>query len=226
MDVWLSSKEEQHRPCHLAPLIVVWRLGALRHRGRADFGGFCASPWKIPRRICGNGTKRIRMMGCGLARLVPRPVQCVTARFNALEVNPMFASRLLFCVAALALAAPSFASTTRPVMTPTEMREHRAVSNFLNAVDHYVVVHHRVTRAIEPGMMCLPDHTIAEINELADTSLDARPMPQEGDIFAPDVAEIFRDRIGAALRHQGINVWDLVAEMNEDELVAPPVIVA
>ena len=137
----------------------------------------------------------------------------------------MFAPRLLFCVAALALAAPSFATTTRQVMTPKEMREHRAVSNFLNAVDHYVVFHHRV-KAIEPGLMCLPDHTIAEINELAEIPLDARPMPQEGDIFAPDVAEIFRDRIGAALRHQGINVWDLVAEMNEDELVAPPVIVA
>jgi len=161
-----------------------------------------------------------------LARLVPPPIPCVTARFNALEVNPMFASRLLFCVAALALAAPSFATTTRQVMTPKEMREHRAVSNFLNAVDHYVVVDHRVTKAIEPGVMCLPDHTLAEINELADIPFDARPMPQEGDIFAPDVAEIFRDRIGAALRHQGINVWDLVAEMNEDELMASPVIVA
>ena len=106
------------------------------------------------------------------------------------------------------------------------MREHRAVSNFLNAVDHYVVVDHRVTKAIEPGVMCLPDQTLAEINELADIPFDARPMPQEGDIFAPDVAEIFRDRIGAALRHQGINVWDLVAEMNEDELMASPVIVA
>jgi hypothetical protein len=56
--------------------------------------------------------------------------------------------------------------------------------------------------------------------------VEARPRPQEGDIFALDVADVFRDRIGAALRHQGINVWDLVAEMNEEELVAPPVTVA
>jgi len=137
----------------------------------------------------------------------------------------MFASRLLFPVAAVALAVPVFATTPGQMMTPKEIREYRAVSNFLEAVDHYVVVH-RLTKAIEPEVMCLPDHTVAELNELATTPLDARPMPREGDLFAPDVAEIFRDRIGAALRHQGINVWDLVAEMNEDEVVAPPVTVA
>ena len=137
----------------------------------------------------------------------------------------MFASLLMFGAAALALAAQVFASTSRQALMPKEIREYRAVSSFLKAVDHYVVTH-RVTEAILPDVMCLPDHTVAELNELAAMPLDVRPMPQEGDIFAPDVAEIFRDRIGAALRHHGINVWDLVAEMNEDELVAAPVRVA
>ena len=137
----------------------------------------------------------------------------------------MFASRLVFCAAALVLATPVFASTHRPPMMSQENREYRAVSNFLTAVDHYVVMH-RTTETIRPDVMCLPDRTVAEVNELAAVPLEARPMPQEGDIFAPDVADVFRDRIGAALRHQGINVWDLVAEMNEDELVASPVVVA
>jgi hypothetical protein len=110
-------------------------------------------------------------------------------------------------------------------MMPKETREYRAVSNFLKAVDHYVVMH-RMTETIGPDVMCLPDRTVAELNELAAVPLEARPMPQEGDIFAPDVAEMFRDHIGAALRHQGINVWDVIAEMNEEELVAPLVTVA
>jgi hypothetical protein len=34
---------------------------------------------------------------------------------------------------------------------------------------------------------------------------------------------VFRDRIARAVRQHEINVWDLVAEMNEDEMVASPV---
>ena len=137
----------------------------------------------------------------------------------------MFASRFLICAATLAFAVPVLASTPRQTLTPKEIREYRAVSSFLKAVDHYVVTH-RLTRTIPPDVMCLPERTVAEVNELAAIPLEARPMPQEGDIFALDVADLFRDRIGAALRHQGINVWDLVAEMNEEELVTSPVTVA
>jgi hypothetical protein len=134
----------------------------------------------------------------------------------------MFASHLLSFAAALAFAMPASATTTRQGMSPQELREYRAVSRFLMAVDNYVVTH-RITAPVPPEMMCLPEGEVAKINDLAAVPLDARPAPREGDIFALDVADVFRDRIVRALRQHEINVWDLVSEMNEDEMVAPPV---
>jgi hypothetical protein len=136
----------------------------------------------------------------------------------------MFASRLLPFAAVLALAAPAFATIPREAMTPQELREYRAVSHFMRAVDQYELTH-RISAPIRPELMCLPDGDVAAINELAATPLDARPAPREGDIFALDVADLFRDRIARAVRQHEINVWDLVSDMNEDEMVAPPVAV-
>jgi hypothetical protein len=133
----------------------------------------------------------------------------------------MFASRLLPFAAALALVAPASATTTR-LGTPQELRDYRAVSHFLRAVDTYVLTH-RIVAPVAPEMMCLPDGEIAAINDLAAIPIDARHAPREGDIFALDVADVFRDRIARAVRQHEINVWDLVAEMNEDEMVASPV---
>jgi hypothetical protein len=67
----------------------------------------------------------------------------------------MSASRLLICAMTLAFAVPVLASTPRQILTPKEIREYRAVSSFLKAVDHYVVTH-RLTRTIQPDVMCLP----------------------------------------------------------------------
>jgi hypothetical protein len=107
-------------------------------------------------------------------------------------------------------------------MTPQELREYRVVSRFSRAVDDYVLMH-RIVSPVPPEMMCLPDGAVAVVNDLAATPIDARPAPREGDIFALDVADLFRDRVARALRQHEINVWDLVADMNEDEMVAPPV---
>lgn len=133
----------------------------------------------------------------------------------------MFVSRLLLFAAAMALV-PASATATRQGMTPQELREYRAVSRFLRAVDDYELTH-RIVSPVPPPMMCLPDGAVAVVNDLAAISIDARPVPREGDIFALDVADAFRDRIARALRQHEINVWDLVADMNEDEMVAPPV---
>ena len=134
----------------------------------------------------------------------------------------MFASRLLPFAAALALVVPASATTTRQGMTPQELRDYRAVSHFLRAVDTYELTH-RIVAPVAPEIMCLPDGEIAAINDLAAIPIDARPAPREGDIFALDVADVFRDRIAKAVRQHEINVWDLVADMNEDDMVAPPV---
>jgi hypothetical protein len=134
----------------------------------------------------------------------------------------MFARRLLLVAAVLAFAAPASATATRQGMTPQELREYRAVSLFMRAVDSYELTH-RIVAPVPPEMMCLPDGAVAAITDLAAIPIDERPAPREGDIFALDVADTFRDRIARAVRQHEINVWDLVNEMNEDEMVAPPV---
>lgn len=135
----------------------------------------------------------------------------------------MFAPRLL-SIAALAIAMPALAATPRQAMTPQELREYRAVSQFMNAVDQYVLTH-RILAPLPHDAMCLPESTVSSVNDLAAVPLADRAVPREGDIFALNVADLFRDRIANAIRHHGINGWDLVSEMNEDEMVSPPVVV-
>ena len=125
--------------------------------------------------------------------------------------------------AVLALSAPAFA--TIPTQTPLEIREYKLVSQFLRAVDEYVLMH-RIVEPLPAEMMCLPDGTIAKINEIAATPLDGRPRAHEGDIFAADVADLFRDRIARAIRHHDVNVWDLVSDMNDEEIMTPPIVVS
>jgi hypothetical protein len=132
--------------------------------------------------------------------------------------------RLLTFAAILALAAPAFATIPPRQVAAQELREYKAVSTFERAVDQYVLMT-RMTEPLPPETMCLPDGTIAKINDLATTPLDARPRPYEGKVFSAEVADIFRERIVRAVRQFEINVWDLVSDMNEEESVAPPVVV-
>ena len=134
--------------------------------------------------------------------------------------------RLLTFAAAvvLALAAPAFATIPTQVLTPLEIREYRLVSQFSRAVDEYVLMH-RVVEPLPSETMCLPDGTIAKINEIAAMPFDGRPRAHEGDIFAVNVADLFRERIARAIRHHDVNVWDLVSDMNEEEIMTPPIVV-
>ena len=132
--------------------------------------------------------------------------------------------RLLTFAAVLALAAPAFATIPPRAVAAQELREYKAVSTFAKAVDQYVLMR-RITEPLPPETMCLPDGTIAKVNDLAATPFDARPVPREGDVFSPDVADVFRDRIVRAIRQFEVNVWDLVSDMNEEESVAPPAVV-
>ncbi|HKE86151.1 MAG TPA: hypothetical protein VKB50_20465, partial [Vicinamibacterales bacterium] len=99
--------------------------------------------------------------------------------------------RLLTFAAVLALGAPAFATIPPRAVAAQELREYKAVSTFARAVDQYVLMR-RITEPLPPETMCLPDGTIAKINDLAAVPFDARPVPREGDVFSPDVADVFR----------------------------------
>ena len=122
---------------------------------------------------------------------------------------------LLF-VPALALAAQRAAPADSDA-------EYVVMSRFLTAADAYVVLHHRLFEPLSEEFMCLPADAIAVLNALADVPLEARPVPREGDLFSPDVADLFRRQIAATLQAYEYNPADVLAEMDVEELVAPPV---
>jgi hypothetical protein len=124
----------------------------------------------------------------------------------------------LLVVPALALAA----QRTAPAASDAE---YVVMSRFLTAADAYVVLHHRSFEPLSEEFMCLPADSIALMNALADVTREVRPASREGDIFSPDVADLFRRRIAATLQAYEYNPADVLAEMDVEELVAPPVLV-
>jgi len=133
----------------------------------------------------------------------------------------MFASRVLYIAVVLVFAAPALSAAQRTDAADRH-REYEAVSRFLNAANEYVVIH-RIVEPLAPGLLCLPEETYAAVNALAAIPLDARPAPREGDIFLPDVADLFRRRIAGMFRGNEDN--PAYPEMNEQELIVPPVVV-
>lgn len=127
----------------------------------------------------------------------------------------------LLVVPALALAA----QRTAPAASDAE---YVVMSRFLTAADAYVVLHHRLFEPLSEEFMCLPADSIAVLIALAHVPREARPAPpapREGDIFSPDVADLFRRQIAATLQAYEYNPTDVLAEMDVEELVAPPVLV-
>ena len=122
----------------------------------------------------------------------------------------------LLVVPALALAA----QRTAPAVSDAE---YLVMSRFLTAADAYVVLHHRLFDPLSEEFMCLSEDSIAVLNALADVPREARPASREGDIFSPDVADLFRRRIAATLQAYEYNPADVLAEMDVEELLAPPV---
>jgi hypothetical protein len=96
---------------------------------------------------------------------------------------------------------------------------------FLTAADAYVGLHPRVFEPLSEEFMCLPEDSIELLGALADVPRERRPPAREGDIFSPDVADLFRRRIAATLHAYDYTPADVLAEMDAEELTAPPVLV-
>jgi hypothetical protein len=101
--------------------------------------------------------------------------------------------------------------------------EYMVVSRFLTAVDAYVVEHHRLFEPLPEGMMCLPEDTVAGLNALAEVPREARRPPREGEIFTPDVADLFRRLLAARLFGDEDSGANPAAEMEKQDVVVPPV---
>lgn len=137
----------------------------------------------------------------------------------------MVASHVLRVLVFALFVAPAVAiGAQRTAPVPFDP-EYVVVSRFLTAVDEYVVQHHRLFEPLSEEFMCLPEDTIAVLNALADVPREARPAPREGEIFSPEVANLFRRRIAETLHGSEYNRADLLAEMDVEDPVAPPIVV-
>lgn len=100
--------------------------------------------------------------------------------------------------------------------------EYIVVSRFRAAVDAYVVQHH-LFEPLSPELMCLPEDTVAVVNALAEVPREARPAPREGEIFTPDVADLFRRRIAATFHRDEYNRVDLLGATDQEGLPTLPI---
>jgi hypothetical protein len=130
----------------------------------------------------------------------------------------MSTSRLLRVSILTLLLVPGSARGSQ--WAPTDS-EYVVVSRFLTAVDAYVVEHHRLFEPLPEGIMCLPEDTIARLNVLAEVPREARKPPREGEIFTPDVANVFRRFLATRAFGDEDSLADPSTEMEKRDLIAP-----
>ena len=136
----------------------------------------------------------------------------------------MFAAHVLpIAVVLTSIVAPSGFDPRQPEAS-VPVREQKALSSFLRAVDEYVVVY-RVVEPLEPDALCLPDGGYGSVTALRSRTFGERRSLKEGAIFDPEVATFFRQRLAATVRLYGSAPLDLVSTMNREELTAPYVTV-
>jgi hypothetical protein len=135
----------------------------------------------------------------------------------------MVASHVLRVSVLALLVGPALALGAQRTAPAGSQAEYVVISRFLTAADAYVVLHHRLFEPLSEELMCLPEDSIAVLNAVADVPREVRPAPREGDIFSPDVADLFRRRIAATLQAYEYTPADVLAELDVEELVAPPI---
>ena len=101
-------------------------------------------------------------------------------------------------------------------------RDYVVMSGFLTAVDAYIVEHHRLFAPLSEEMMCLPEDTLERMNALVEVAREDRRPPREGEIFAPDVADVFRRLVSTTFAGEESNIGDPIARIEQEALCAPP----
>jgi hypothetical protein len=134
----------------------------------------------------------------------------------------MSASRILRVSVLALLLIPASSVGAQLMARATSDPEYIVVSRFRAAVETYVVRHH-VFEPLSPELMCLPEDTVAAVNALAEVPREAWPAPREGEIFAPDVADLFRHRLAATFYWDEYNPGDLLGATDKEGLFAPPI---
>ena len=128
----------------------------------------------------------------------------------------------------LALLGAGFAAPATATAQPDTAARHyeQFTAYFAARVDAYVALHRRLERLVAPETIFSdPRQDYAAREALADMLRAARPGAGEGDIFCPDVADVFRVRIAHTLRAIHARPVDLLrGEGDDEEVYTPPVV--
>jgi len=137
----------------------------------------------------------------------------------------------LIATGLIAIATGFAATTALANPQPSTARRYEACLNaFEVRVDEYWALHRRLESLLGKETMFVdPRADTAARMALADLMRVARPAAAEGDLFTPDVAEVFRVRIAHALLATRRTAAELLrAESGEDGEewfdLAPPVV--
>jgi hypothetical protein len=124
-------------------------------------------------------------------------------------------------ISVMLFLAPQIAVGAQWARSAVADRDHAVMSRFLTAIDAYVVEHHRVFDPLSEGMMCLPDDTLGEMNAVAQAPREARRPPREGEVFTPDVVELFKRLLSTTFAGEEAITGDLIARLDKEALCAP-----
>jgi hypothetical protein len=104
------------------------------------------------------------------------------------------------------------------VLTPQRLEE-RALSEFNEAVERYVLLHRRLERYLPPEQMFDdPEEMMEARDALADAIRDARPNARPGNIFTAGPAQLFREIIWNTLVEYEYEPDEVIGWLNEEPL--------
>lgn len=126
---------------------------------------------------------------------------------------------------ALAAALILLGGSSLPAaLQPDQKAEADAIEAFTSGVDTYVALHRRLERHTPREVITSDPARIEAASRILAVSIRAaRPDARQGDIFTPEIAQVFRGRIVKAL--EGKDVAGLLMDMAEEtpaEGVPPP----
>lgn len=95
--------------------------------------------------------------------------------------------------------------------SPQAWPDSQAITRFQRAVDTYAFEHRRVERRLPRLDVTADPVTVTRaIEGMASAMRAIRGEADEGELFEPIVAQIIRNRVVKALRHNGLDVADLL----------------
>jgi hypothetical protein len=101
--------------------------------------------------------------------------------------------------------------------------EEQTLAQFDSSVRQYVTLHRRLERSLPPEQMFDdPEDMFAAVEALRAAIVEARPNVQQGNIFAPGIAQLIRSRLERRMNEHHYATTDVFAALNKGRLPGMP----